>query len=126
MFEIVHSDGKARVGKLHTEHGVVDTPFFMPVASKASVKAMSGHDIEELGYQSLISNSFILSLSPGIEVIENIGGIHKFMNFNKTVFTDSGGFQVLSKDFMMKKTDKGVYFKDKGGKKSIIHARTRC
>lgn len=119
MFEIEYTDGKARVGKLHTASGVVQTPFFMPVASKASVKAMSGSDIEDLGYQSLISNSFILSLSPGIDVIENIGGIHKFMNFKNTIFTDSGGFQVLSKDFLMKKTDKGVYFKDRSGKKSL-------
>ncbi len=119
MFEIIHQDGDARVGKLHTDHGVVETPFFMPVASKASVKAMSGQDIMDLGYESLISNSFILSLSPGIDVIENIGGIHKFMHFNNTVFTDSGGFQVLSKDFLMKKSDKGVYFKDRSGKKAL-------
>ncbi|MCA9477582.1 MAG: tRNA guanosine(34) transglycosylase Tgt [Nanoarchaeota archaeon] len=119
MFKIVHQDGKARVGRLQTAHGTVETPFFMPVASKASVKAMSGSDIEDLGYQSLISNSFILSLSPGIDVVENIGGIHKFMHFNNTIFTDSGGFQVLSKDFLLKKSDKGVYFKDKSGKKSL-------
>lgn len=119
VFEITARDGKARVGKLHTANGIVQTPFFMPVASKASVKAMSGSDIENLGCESIISNSFILSLSPGIDVIESIGGIHKFMNFNKTIFTDSGGFQVLSKDFLIKKSDNGVYFKDRSGKKSL-------
>ncbi|MEA3399497.1 MAG: tRNA guanosine(34) transglycosylase Tgt [Patescibacteria group bacterium] len=120
MFEIKHQDGKARVGKLHTEHGVVDTPFFMPVGSKGSVKSMEGEDLENLGFQAMISNSFILSLSPGIDVVENSGGIHKFMHFNKTVFTDSGGFQVLSKDFLIKKNDEGAVFRDKQGKKTLF------
>ncbi len=120
MFEITAKDGRARTGLLHTEHGKVQTPFFMPVASKASVKAMEGSDLETLGFESVITNSFILSLSPGIDVIEKIGGIHKFMHFNKTVFTDSGGFQVLSKDFLLKKSDKGVLFKDGHGKKDLF------
>ncbi len=112
MFEIIHKSGSARTGLLHTAHGKVHTPFFMPVATKASVKSIEGEKVEELGYEAIISNAFILSLNPGIKTIKDIGGIHKFMNFNKTIFTDSGGFQVLSKEFLKKKTDKGVLFKN--------------
>lgn len=120
VFEITHEDGNARVGKLLTQHGPVITPFFMPVASKGSVKAMEGSDLDAMGFQSLISNSFILSLSPGIDIVENAGGLHKFMNFKKTIFTDSGGFQVLSKDFLIKKSEEGALFRDKTGKKMMF------
>jgi len=120
VFQIIAEDGLARTGILQTNHGSVETPFFMPVASKGSVKAISGNQLEELGFESIISNSFLLSLSPGIDVVENHGGIHKFMNYNKTIFTDSGGFQVLSKDFLIKKTDEGVIFKDKSGQKKLF------
>ncbi|MGE0792647.1 MAG: tRNA guanosine(34) transglycosylase Tgt [Candidatus Woesearchaeota archaeon] len=119
MFEITHKDGTARVGILETEHGKVETPFFMPVASRGTVKSLDSKEITDLNFQSIISNSFILSLYPGIDVVEKLGGIHKFMNFKKTIFTDSGGFQVLSKDFLLKKSDEGVLFKDKTGKKSF-------
>lgn len=118
-FTITAEDGDARTGILHTEHAKVETPFFMPVASKGSVKAMEGVDIDLLGYQSIISNSFILSLSPGIEIVEQMGGIHKFMHFKNNIFTDSGGFQVLSKDFLIKKTDEGAIFRDSHGKKEL-------
>ncbi len=119
MFTITAEDGLARTGILKTAHGDVQTPFFMPVGSKASVKAMESVDLEDMGFESLISNAFLLSLAPGIDVVENIGGIHKFMHFSKCVFTDSGGFQVLSKDFLIKKTDEGAIFKDKQGKKEM-------
>ncbi|MFP4522934.1 MAG: tRNA guanosine(34) transglycosylase Tgt [Candidatus Woesearchaeota archaeon] len=119
-FEIIAEDGAARAGILRTEHGVVQTPFFMPVASKGSVKAVEGKDLEQLGYQSIISNSFILSLSPGIDVVQSCGGIHKFMQFSNTIFTDSGGFQVLSKDFLIKKTNQGAQFRDSHGKKMLF------
>ncbi len=119
VFQILHTDGLARVGKLTTAHGNILTPFFMPVASKGSVKAMEADDITLLGYEAIISNSFLLSLSPGISVIEKIGGIHKFIGFDKTIFSDSGGFQVLSKDFLIKKTTEGALFKDKQGKKHL-------
>jgi queuine tRNA-ribosyltransferase len=118
MFQITHKDGKARCGILKTASGTVQTPFFMPVASRGTVKALSSEEVLNLGFESIISNSFILSLYPGIDVIEKLGGIHKFSNFKKTIFTDSGGFQVLSKDFLLKKTDEGVLFKDKTGKKN--------
>ncbi len=117
MFEIKAKDGKARTGVLTTAHGKVKTPFFMPVASKATVKGIPGEMIKSLGFESIISNSFLLSMTPGIQTIQNIGGIHKFMNYNKTIFTDSGGFQVLSKTFCVKKEDQGVIFKDFSGTK---------
>ncbi len=119
VFEIKYEDELARVGTLQTAHGKIETPFFMPVASKASVKAMSGTQLEKLGFESIITNSFLLSLSPGIDIVEEHGGIHEFMNFKKTIFTDSGGFQVLSKDFLIKKSDEGAIFRDKSGKKML-------
>ncbi len=119
VFTVTAEDGAARTGILQTEHAKVETPFFMPVASKGSVKSMAGSDLEALNFQSIISNAFILSLSPGIDVVEGCGGIHKFMHFSKNVFTDSGGFQVLSKDFLIKKSEEGAIFKDKSGKRAL-------
>ncbi|MFW6378865.1 MAG: tRNA guanosine(34) transglycosylase Tgt, partial [Nanoarchaeota archaeon] len=117
VFEITAKDGNARTGVLHTAHGRVNTPFFMPVASKGSVKSIHGDELETIGFESVITNAFLLSLAPGTEVVRQAGGIHRFMNFNKNIFTDSGGFQVLSKDFLLKKSEEGVLFKDKRGKK---------
>jgi queuine tRNA-ribosyltransferase len=118
-FEILHTDGPARIGKLRTAHGSVETPFFMPVGSKGSVKAMLGGQLEDLGFESVIMNSFILSIVPGIDVIEAVGGLHNFTQFKKTIFTDSGGFQVLSKDFLVKKSDEGAVFRDSHGKRQL-------
>ena len=116
-FQIHDRDGTARTGTLETAHGKVQTPFFMPVASKATVKALQGVDLQALGYESIIANSFLLSLSPGIDIVNKHGGVHEFMHFHNTIFTDSGGFQVLSKDFLQKKNDEGAVFKDKQGRK---------
>lgn len=116
-FTIYHKDGMARTGTLETAHGSVRTPFFMPVASKATVKALQGVDLENLGFQSIITNSFLLSLSPGIDIVRQHGSVHAFMHFHNTIFTDSGGFQVLSKDFLQKKDDNGALFKDRSGMK---------
>lgn len=117
MFEITNTDNKARTGILNTKTTKVKTPFFMPVASKGAIKALDSRFLEEeLKYESLISNSFMLSLSPGIKEIKELGGIHKFMNFKKNIFTDSGGFQVLSEKFLVKKTHQGVIFKSNKGK----------
>ena len=110
MFRITHSDSNAKVGKLKTLHGTVETPFFMPVATKASVKQISPHDLVELGYKTIIANSLVLYLRPGLSVLKKFNGIHKFMNFNDIIFTDSGGFQMLSKSFLIKAGDKGVLF----------------
>lgn len=112
MYKLSTEDGKARLGKLKTRHGTITTPFFMPIATKGTAKQVSMHELKELGTEALISNSFILYLKPGLEVIKHYGGIHKFMNWNGVVFTDSGGFQILSDSFLHKKEEKGVYFKN--------------
>ena len=112
MFKLIHKDKEARLGKLKTRHGIVNTPFFMPIATKGSAKHVSPHELKDLGTEAIISNAFILYLKPGLEVINHYGGIHKFMNWDKTIFTDSGGFQILSKVFLHKIDDKGVFFKN--------------
>ena len=112
MFKISAEDKEARTGKLTTRHGTVQTPFFMPIATKGSVKQLNMHEVSEIGSEAIISNAFILSLKPGLEIIKKFNGVHKFMNWDKTIFTDSGGFQILSKSFLHKSNDKGVYFKN--------------
>ncbi|HUV82363.1 MAG TPA: tRNA-guanine transglycosylase, partial [archaeon] len=94
MFEIVHQDTEtdARVGKLTTAHQTVDTPAFMPVATKATIKTLTPDEIRDMGTQAIISNAFHLYLSPGHEVIKEAGGLHKFMSWDGAIFTDSGGF----------------------------------
>jgi len=112
MFEITHVDPTgARIGRVHTAHGVVETPAFMPVATNGSVKTLSYETVKELGFDALISNAFVLYLRPGLDVIENAGGLHKFMGWDRTVFTDSGGFQMLSPEFYEKTSEKGVSFR---------------
>ncbi len=110
MFEIEASEGNAKAGILTTAHGKVETPFFMPVATKGAVKQISSHDLKQLKIDAVISNSFIMYLKPGLELLEKVGGIHKFMSYDKTIFTDSGGFQMLSQRFLKKIDDKGVTF----------------
>jgi len=112
-FEVIAEDGKARVGKLKTSHGTFETPFFMPVATKGAVRLICPEDLEEMGAQSLISNAFLLFLRPGIDVIKKHKGLHNFMHWHKCIFTDCGGFQILSfKDgFINKITKEGIKFK---------------
>jgi queuine tRNA-ribosyltransferase len=112
MFKITKQDNNARIGKLKTNHGTFETPFFMPVATKASIKSISPEELATTKTQVLISNAFILSLKPGSDLIQEFGGIHKYMNWKKGIFTDSGGFQILSKDFLIKHSDEGVKFKN--------------
>jgi len=109
MFKIDGEDKNARTGKLYTEHGVVETPCFMPVATKATVKTLTSDELDEIGAQAVISNALHLYLNPGVDILKSIG-IHKFMNWNKTVFTDSGGFQLI-RNFNLKVTNKGLMFK---------------
>ncbi len=111
MFKILHKDKNARVGVLKTAHGSVETPFFMPVATKATVKHASSEDLEEMRAKAIISNAFVLYLSKGLDVIEKFKGIHKFMKFNGTIFTDCGGFQILRESFIIKTSDDGILFK---------------
>ena len=111
-FELIHEDKKtgARVGKLYTEHGVIDTPCFMPVGTKATVKGLSPEEVKATGAQILLSNTYHLYLRPGHELIERAGGLHKFMNWDGAILTDSGGFQVFSLSTLRKVTDDGVEF----------------
>lgn len=102
----------ARTGTLKTRHGLLKTPFFMPVATKAAQKHLSSFELEECGTEAIISNSFILSLKPGTDVIREAGGIHKYMNYSRGIFTDSGGFQMLLSSFNPKVTEEGVLFRN--------------
>ena len=95
-FEILKKSGKSRLGKLHTKHGVVDTPAFMPVGTCGTVKAMMPESVAATGAQILLGNTYHLMLRPGADLVEKMGGLHKFMNWDKPILTDSGGFQVFS------------------------------
>ncbi len=110
FFTLEHTDGKARAGKLKTEHGEIQTPIFMPVGTRASVKSLWSHELEELGAQIILGNTYHLYLRPGHELVENQGGLHKFMNWSKPILTDSGGFQVFSLSDLNKVTEEGVRF----------------
>jgi queuine tRNA-ribosyltransferase len=114
MFSTKNQDEKtqARTGILNTSAGKVQTPFFMPVATKMTVKSISPFELHDMGVESIISNSYILYLRPGTKMIQEAGGIHKFMRYDGNIFTDSGGFQMLSKSFLVEVNDKGIRFRD--------------
>ncbi|MCR4305558.1 MAG: tRNA-guanine transglycosylase, partial [Candidatus Daviesbacteria bacterium] len=95
-FKILYKDGKARVGKLTTPHGVIDTPQFIPVGTLATVKALGPRELSEIGAEIVLANTYHLMLRPGADLIESFGGLHKFMGWDKPIMTDSGGFQVFS------------------------------
>lgn len=126
MFEIEDIDRNARAAKLHTAHGTVDTPCFMPVATKGSVKTLSSDDLLDINIESLISNAFVLYLKPGIDVIEQAGGLHRFMNWERSLFTDSGGFQMLKKEFLFSITGKGVTFRSPFDNTRHLFTPERC
>jgi len=96
QFKILQKSGRSRVGKLTTPHGVIDTPNFIPVGTQATVKALSPRDLQEMGVQVVLANTYHLMLRPGADLIEKFGGLHKFMGWDKPIMTDSGGFQVFS------------------------------
>lgn len=100
----------ARVGKLHTPHGVIDTPIFMPVGTQATVKAMSPRDLYDIEAQIILSNTYHLYLRPGHELVRQAGGLHRFMGWDRPILTDSGGFQVFSLGDLRKITEEGVHF----------------
>lgn len=111
-FEITGKDTQtsARTGLLHTNHGIVETPVFMPVGTQATVKAMSPDELKEMNVQIILSNTYHLNIRPGIEIIENAGGLHKFMGWDGPILTDSGGFQVFSLPKLRKVKAHGVEF----------------
>ncbi len=95
-FKVLQKDGKARVGKLITSHGVIDTPNFIPVGTQATVKSLTTKDLSEIGHQIILANTYHLMLRPGEKLIKKLGGLHGFMSWDKPIMTDSGGFQVFS------------------------------
>ena len=111
--EILKKDSKckARLGKLHTPHGIIDTPVFMPVGTQATVKTMSPEELKMIGAKIILSNTYHLFLRPGHELIRKAGGLHKFMNWDGAILTDSGGFQVFSLGDLRKITEEGVEFR---------------
>lgn len=109
-FELLATDGRARRARITLNHGTVETPVFMPVGTYGTVKAMSPHELEELGAQVILGNTFHLWLRPGTEIIQAHGGLHGFMQWHKPILTDSGGFQVFSLQGMRKITEEGVHF----------------
>ena len=113
MFELLKTDAttKARLGKLTTTHGVVDTPVFMSVGTQASVKALDPRELHEMGTQIILGNTYHLNIRPGLEIISAAGGLHKFMNWDKPILTDSGGFQVFSLAKIRKVKAHGVEFR---------------
>ncbi|MFC7289790.1 tRNA guanosine(34) transglycosylase Tgt [Herminiimonas glaciei] len=109
-FKLLKTDGNARRGQLTLNHGVIETPIFMPVGTYGSVKAMSPLELNEIDAQIILGNTFHLWLRPGNDIIAKFGGLHEFMGWNKPILTDSGGFQVFSLGEMRKITEEGVHF----------------
>ncbi|MFD1955396.1 tRNA guanosine(34) transglycosylase Tgt [Paenibacillus thailandensis] len=101
----------ARLGRVHTPHGVIETPTFMPVGTLATVKTMSPEELKAMNAQIILSNTYHLFLRPGHELIKKAGGLHKFMNWDRPILTDSGGFQVFSLSEMRKISEEGVEFR---------------
>jgi queuine tRNA-ribosyltransferase len=112
MFKLIHKDenSKARLGRLNLPHGAVNTPCFMPVATQSSVKTLSNDEVERCGAEIILSNAYHLYLRPGKDIIKKAGGLHKFMNWNKPILTDSGGYQVFSLAQLQKVKGGGVEF----------------
>lgn len=112
-FTVDAQDGssKARTARLYTRHGLVQTPVFMPVATQACVKALTEEDLHHVKAQCILSNTYHLYLRPGTDLLEKMGGLHKFMRWNSSILTDSGGFQVHSLSHLRKITEEGVWFK---------------
>lgn len=109
-FELLTTDGNARRGRVTLNHGVVETPIFMPVGTYGSVKAMSPLELNEIGAQIILGNTFHLWLRPGLEVVDTHQGLHRFVGWDKPILTDSGGFQVFSLGELRKITEDGVTF----------------
>ena len=110
-FSIEATEGKARAGRMVTPHGVIETPVFMPVGTLATVKGVPQDTLEELGVQILLNNTYHLYLRPGVEMVRALGGVQRFMAWDKPILTDSGGFQVFSLSELRKVTEDGVAFR---------------
>ena len=112
MFSLIHTDknSKARLGKLTTAHGAVNTPVFMPVGTQGTVKAISNDELNTCKAEIILGNAYHLYLRPGLEIIKKAGGLHKFMGWEKPILTDSGGYQVFSLAVLRKLTEDGAEF----------------
>lgn len=112
-YELIKTDTKtkARRGRVHTPHGTIETPVFMPVGTAATVKAMLPEQIKEMGANIILSNTYHLYLRPGHQIVKDAGGLHRFMNWDRAILTDSGGFQVFSLGDLRKITEEGVTFR---------------
>ena len=111
MFELIAECNGARAGRLHTAHGVIETPVYMPVATRAAMRAIETWQMEEMGAQILLANAYHLLLRPGDELVRDLGGLHKFAAWDKPWLTDSGGFQIFSLADLATVTDDGVRFR---------------
>ena len=114
MFQLLSKDAssEARRGRLTTAHGVIETPVFMPVGTQGTVKAMSPQELRELNAQIILGNTYHLFVRPGMDVIRHFGGLHRFMNWDGPILTDSGGYQIFSLAKLRKITDDGVHFQN--------------
>ena len=111
MYRLLKKDGNAKRGEFHTVHGVIQTPVFMNVGTVAAIKgAVSTQDLKEIGTQVELSNTYHLHVRPGDKIVKQLGGLHKFMNWDRPILTDSGGFQVFSLAKLRKIHEEGVYF----------------
>jgi queuine tRNA-ribosyltransferase len=110
MFKLSHTSASGRRGSLETPHGTLETPFFMPIATKGAVKTLSSQDIEQIGSAIILSNTYHLWLRPGMDVMKEFVGLHKLMDWKGAILTDSGGFQVFSLSGLRKLTEDGVQF----------------
>lgn len=111
-YKLLHKEKNtaARLGRITTPHGVIDTPIFMPVGTQATVKTMTPEELKDIGAQIILSNTYHLYLRPGSKLVAEAGGLHEFMNWNRPILTDSGGFQVFSLSDLNEITEEGVYF----------------
>jgi len=110
---VTSTESKARSGELHTDHGLIQTPVFMPVGTAGSVKALSPHDLIDTGSQIILGNTYHLLLRPGMDIIGDAGGLHRFMSWDGPILTDSGGYQVFSLGQMNKISEEGVVFQSR-------------
>src|SRR5262245_35854550 len=110
-FQLLQTEGAARLGRLETAHGALETPMFMPVGTRASVKGVTPNQLRDAGAQIILGNTYHLALRPGDEIIRDLGGLHRFMAWDGPILTDSGGYQVFSLAELRRLDDDGVEFR---------------
>lgn len=121
ILSVTHTDGRARTGRLTLHHGTVETPVFMPVGTVGSVKSLTPADLKELGAEIILGNTYHLWLRPGLDVIDSFGGMHQFIQWDRPMLTDSGGFQIFSLGSLNKLTEEGAHFQSHlDGKKLLL------